>query len=226
MNGLAPVLQALDVRVYYNEGILFPRRKNVAGPFTCSIDRDEIVGLAGPSGSGKTSLGKALLGLLPTWEGRIRWNGTDIRENSIRALRSRYGWIGQEPMLAFDPRLRIVDTLRETLKVNGLGGDASKRIRRMCDEMNLDRDLVLRRPFELSPGQVQRCSLIRVFLLEPLFVLLDEPTSSLDPINQAWVFERIFDWRREHGLAILLISHSRALLSRLCGRVVSPENGE
>ncbi len=223
MNG-RPLLEAAGLRVYYREGIIFPKRKYAVGPFGCSVERNEIVGLAGSSGSGKTSIGKALLGLIPTWEGSIRWNGADMRPGD-RAPRggggSRPGWIGQEPMLAFDPRLTIMDTLLETLRVNGLEEGAPERIGRMCAEMNVEKGLLARRSFELSPGQVQRCSLVRAFMLEPEFVLLDEPTSSLDPVNQALIFERIFAWRREHGLALLLISHSRELLERVCGRVIT-----
>lgn len=224
MKGMPPVIEAAGLRVYYNEGILFPKRKYVAGPFDCSIGRDEVVGLSGPSGSGKTSLGKALLGLIPTWEGTVCWNGIAIRPGAGGPRTKRgnnFGWIGQEPMLAFDPRLTIMDTLLETLRVNGSAGDASKRIEWMCREMNVDHELLLRRSFELSPGQVQRCSLVRTFMLEPGFVVLDEPTSSLDPVNQALIFERLFAWRREHGLAMLLISHSGMLLDRVCARVIS-----
>jgi peptide/nickel transport system ATP-binding protein len=223
MTGALPIVEARDVRVYHNAGLFVPRRKYVTPSVSFSICANEVVGLSGPSGCGKTSLGKALLGLLPTWEGDVLWRGRSIRRGAPAGLRSRYGWIGQEPTLAFNPKRTILETLLETLRVNDLEKGGLDRIFGMCDRLNLDRDLVYRRPFEISPGQIQRGSLIRVFMLDPVFVVLDEPTSSLDPINQALIFERIFSWRREHAQALLLISHSNTLLSRFCSRGISLE---
>jgi ABC-type dipeptide/oligopeptide/nickel transport system ATPase subunit len=219
----SPVIEARDLRVYYDEGYLFARRRWAGGPVSFHVHENELVGLAGPSGSGKTSVGKALLNLIPTWEGDVYWNGRNIRRIPLRRLRRQFGWIGQEPTLAFNPRRRIVDVLRETLRVNGIGGSPDERITEMCDSMNLDPVLIWRYPFELSAGQIQRFALMRVFLLEPGFVLLDEPTSSLDPLNQKQILQQILAWRQRHGLAALVISHSHTLLARLCDRVVTLE---
>lgn len=226
MSGSLPVLEARNVRVFYNHGFLSPRRNYITPPVSCSILANEIVGLSGPSGCGKTSLGKALLGLSPAWEGDIFWRGNNIRRMSLRRLRPFYGWIGQEPTMAFNPQRKILDALLETLKVNGRSDGGRQRIFKMCDQLNLERELMFRHPFEMSPGQIQRCSLIRVFMLEPRFVLLDEPTSSLDPVNQTQLYEYIFSWRRVHGLAILLISHSNDFLSRICQKIISLEEDE
>jgi ABC-type dipeptide/oligopeptide/nickel transport system ATPase subunit len=219
----SPIVDARDLRVYYDEGSIVSRRRWAAGPVSFHVHHDEFVGLAGPSGSGKTSVGKALLNLIPSWEGDVYWDGQNTRRIPLRGLRRRFGWVGQEPTLAFNPRKRIADTLHETLAVNGVGGDREERMSGMCRSMNLDPALVTRYPFELSAGQIQRFALVRVFLLEPRFVLLDEPTSSLDPINQAQILQQILAWRRQHGLAALVISHSRKLLARLCDRVLTLE---
>lgn len=73
------VVEAHDLRVYHPAGSVFARRRWVAGPITLAVHRNEFVGLAGPSGSGKTSIGKAILNLLPTWEGDVFWNGRHVR---------------------------------------------------------------------------------------------------------------------------------------------------
>jgi ABC-type dipeptide/oligopeptide/nickel transport system ATPase subunit len=220
-----PVIELRDVRVYYHEGTLLPRRRWAAGPVSFHVHENEFVGLAGPSGCGKTSLGKAVLNLIPTWEGDIYWKGQNTRRVPLRGLRKQFGWISQEPTLAFNPRRRIVDTLHETLAVNGIGGNPHERISGTCQVMNIEPQLALRYPFELSAGQVQRFALIRVLLLEPQFVLLDEPTSSLDPINQAQILQQILAWRERHGLAALVIAHSHRLLARLCDRVLTLGGG-
>jgi ABC-type dipeptide/oligopeptide/nickel transport system ATPase subunit len=212
------VVEARDLRVYHPTGRVFAARRWVAGPISLAVQRNEFVGLAGPSGSGKTSIGKALLNLIPTWEGDVFWNGLHVRRTTLRPLRASFGWISQEPTLAFNPRRRICQTLAETLEVNGRNDTGT--IRPLCDWMNLETSLLDRYPFELSAGQIQRLSLLRVFMLKPEFVVLDEPTSSLDPINQMQILDRILEWRRRHGLSALFVAHSRRLLAKVADRVV------
>ncbi|MCU0241152.1 MAG: ATP-binding cassette domain-containing protein [Vicinamibacteria bacterium] len=219
----SPIVEARDLRVFYDTGSLYARRHWAVGPISFHVHDNEFVGLAGPNGSGKTSIGKALLNLIPTWDGDVYWTGRNIRRISIGGLRRQFGWIGQEPTLAFNPRRRIIDILRETLAVNRVGGDPQERIVGMCADMNLDPALLHRYPFELSAGQIQRFALIRVFMIEPRFVLLDEPTSSLDPLNQAQILRKMLAWRQQHGLAALIISHSHRLLAQLCDRVLTLE---
>ena len=217
--GGAALVEARDLRVYYPAGTVLGRRRWVAGPISLTVRENEFVGLAGPSGSGKTSIGKALLNLIPTWEGNVFWLGQDVRRMALRRLRPQFGWISQEPPLAFNPRLRIAEVLHETLAVNGTKGDGN--IAALCESMNLDPSLLARYPFELSAGQIQRLALVRVFLLDPKFIVLDEPTSSPDPINQLQILEHVLEWRRRHGLAALFIAHSRRLLARVADRVIT-----
>jgi len=220
----SPVIELRDVRVYYDGGSVLRRRRWVAGPISFHVHENEFVGLAGPSGSGKTSLAKAVLNLIPTWEGDIYWRGKNIRRTPLRPLRKQFGWLGQEPTLAFNPRRRIIETLYETLTVNSSGECYRRLISRTCDLMNLDPALAQRYPFELSAGQVQRFALVRVLMLEPRFLLLDEPTSSLDPMNQAQILEQILAWRQHHGLAALIIAHSQRLLTHMCDRILTLDN--
>jgi ABC-type dipeptide/oligopeptide/nickel transport system ATPase subunit len=219
----APVVEARGLRVYYEEGSVLRRRRWVAGPISFHVHPDEFVGLAGPSGSGKTSIGKATLNLIPTWEGEVYWLGQKVRQAAAGGLRSRFGWISQEPALAFNPRRRILDTLTETLAVGRSPKCYRRQINHVCELMNLDPALAGRYPFELSAGQVQRFALVRVLMLEPRFVVLDEPTASLDPVNQEQILTQVLEWRRRYGLAALLIAHSRRLLDRMCGRILTLE---
>jgi len=215
-----PVLDVRELVIYYRMGVTGSRLRRVAGPLSFQVRAGEFVGLAGPSGCGKSSVGKAVLNLIPNWTGTVCWCGRNIRRSDLRPWRKHFGWIGQEPTLLFNPRRRIGQVLQETLRVHGASGDASSRIAGMCETMNLEPSLVHRYPFELSAGQIQRFALIRTFLLNPKFVVLDEPTSSLDPITQLQIFEFIEQWRTSRQLAALLISHSRVLLERVCASVV------
>ena len=223
MSEHSPLIEARDLRIFYRHGSVFSHPRWVAGPISFHVHAGEFVGLAGPSGTGKSSIGKALLDLMPTWEGDVYWKGRNVRTTSIRKARPRFGWISQEPMLAFNPRRRIIDILRETLAVNKMAENANEKIAQMCTSMNLQQDMASRFPFELSAGQLQRFSLIRTFMLNPEFVVLDEPTSSLDPINQAQILDLIQAWRHDHGLAALIIAHSHRLLTKVCDHSLSME---
>ncbi len=221
MSEHSALIEARNLRVFYRQGSIFSNPRWVAGPISFHVHAGEFVGLAGSSGCGKTSIGKALLNLMRTWEGDVYWKGCNVRRAALRELRPRFGWISQEPMLAFNPRRRIIETLRETLSVNHMMGNAQYKIAQMCEMMNLQQGMALRFPFELSAGQIQRFSLIRTLMLDPEFVLLDEPTSSLDPINQAQILDLIGNWRRNHGLAALIIAHSHRILEKMCDRLLS-----
>lgn len=215
-----PVIEARNLSVYYLSGAIISRRRYSIRNLTFHVHENETVGLAGPSGCGKTSVGKAILGLLPTWEGDIYWSGKNIRNGISHTERRRFGWIGQESALSFNPSRKIIATLRETLRVNDITDTGDMLIRGMCERMNLDYRILSRYPFELSGGQVQRCALMRAFLTGPRFLVLDEPTSSLDPINQMEILQLIMSWRKESSMSLLIISHSQSLLSRYCDRII------
>ena len=216
----APALSVRDLRVYYHVPGVIPRRHWVAGPVSFAIAPGECLGLAGPSGCGKTSVGKAVLNLLPTWHGDVHVHGEDIRHMPRRQLRGATGWVSQEPMLAFSPRRRVLDTIRETLAVHARAAEGQTTVPALCASLRLPLELLHRYPFELSAGQMQRMVVLRVCMLRPRFVVLDEPTSSLDALNQREILEWLGQWRREHGASALVIAHAHAVLHTLCDRTI------
>jgi peptide/nickel transport system ATP-binding protein len=218
-----PVIEARNLKIYFNSGNLFHIRKYIINDFNIKINSGEIIGLCGESGTGKTTIGKTLLNLHNGWDGKIFWNGNDIKGTDIRFIRHQYNWIGQEPSLTFNPVKKINSVILETLSLHfgSTKAEIEEKVLSMCDKFKIEHFLLDRYPAELSAGQIQRLALIRILLLKPKFIVFDEPTSSLDPINTRIFIENIVEYKSINDLSILFISHSENLLDSICNHIIN-----
>lgn len=198
-----------------------------------TVPRGETLALVGESGSGKTTLARALLRLIEPTGGRVTFDGLEVRSLApvaLRRLRRRMQMIFQDPAAALNPRLRIGDAIREPITVHGLarGAAAEERVNTLLEEVGLDRRLGGSLPSELSGGQCQRVVIARALSVEPEFLALDEPLSSLDASVAAQVLNLLADLQQRHGLTYLFISHELATVRLVahrvavmyCGRIV------
>jgi ABC-type glutathione transport system ATPase component len=218
------VIEARNLSVFHYSGVMFTRRYYAVKNFSLHVHSGEIIGLSGESGCGKSSIGKSILNLIPTWEGDVYWNGTNIRGMDLRTHRRGYGWMSQEPFLIFNPRRKIIDSIAEALRVHHMAMTLDETMALLSPylrDMSLDGNLLSRYPFELSGGQIQRFSLLRILSLNPRFVVLDEPTSSLDPISRKQIVELILHYHSLTAMSILWISHSRKLLDTVANTIHS-----
>jgi peptide/nickel transport system ATP-binding protein len=185
----------------------------------------EVLGLVGESGSGKTTIGRAIAGLTRVSGGSLRvldreMNG--IREREFRPVRSRLGFVFQDPASSFNPLLTIAECVAEPLVIHGRAanaGEARHRVDELLEAVQLPRAYGDRYPHELSGGQRQRASLARALALEPELLIADEPTSALDVSVQARVLELFAELQREFGFAALFISHDLAVVDLLADRI-------
>lgn len=190
------------------------------------IAAGESVGLVGESGSGKSTIAKSIVRLSEPTGGSISYRGRDITHLSageMRPLRSRLQMVFQDPTLSLNPRLTVRQTLSEPLKLHKISqgkADLPTHLNRLMDLVNLDRTLLDRRPSQLSGGQRQRVGIARAIATEPDFIVLDEPTSSLDMSIRISIIELLRDLQREMGLAYLFISHDLSTVRYLCSRVI------
>lgn len=194
------------------------------------VRRGEIMGLVGESGSGKSTIGRALLGLIPSAGGEIRLFGEDLLSlhgKDLKAVRKRIGVIFQDPAASLNPRFPIGDVIREPLEVHKIGGKASRveRVHELLDAVKLPRSVYNRYPHELSGGQRQRVSVARALALSPDLLVADEPTSALDVSVQASVLSMFTELQNEFGFACLFISHDLAVVDSLAHRVVVLQYG-
>jgi oligopeptide/dipeptide ABC transporter ATP-binding protein len=200
-------------RVYAVNGVSF------------SVAPGEAVGLVGESGSGKSTIAKALVRLLEPTAGHIRYRGQDIAhlsERKMRPMRSRLQMVFQDPTLSLNPRLTVRQTLIEPLKIHGIAQkpEWEDRLAYLMDLVNLDRKYLDRRPGQLSGGQRQRVGIARAMATQPEFVVLDEPTSSLDMSIRIQIIELLRRLQWELGMAYLFISHDLSTVRYLCSRVI------
>ncbi|WEX74135.1 ATP-binding cassette domain-containing protein [Sinorhizobium numidicum] len=171
------------------------------------VRKGEILGITGPSGSGKSSLGDLLLGLLKPDRGSVHRTHAESP--------ARYQKIYQDPPSAFPQRITIGAALDDLIRLHKR--DAS-RIGPLMERLRLATDLLGRLPGEVSGGELQRFALLRVLLLDPVFLFADEPTSRLDLITQQETIELLIELAGERNCAILIVSHDAALIDRISHR--------
>jgi len=229
------VIDAEAVRVWFpvKRGVL--RRtvdhiKAVDG-VTLTVREGHTVGVVGESGSGKTTLGLALLRLAGS-RGTIRFKGQDIqgmRSSKLRPLRREMQIVFQDPYGSLSPRMTVKEIIEEGLLVHQLGNTPREREAQIIitlQEVGIDPDSRNRYPHEFSGGQRQRIAIARAMVLKPRFVVLDEPTSSLDMSVQAQIVDLLRDLQRRHCLAYLFISHDLKVVQALSDEVVVMHDGQ
>ncbi|HWO69848.1 MAG TPA: ABC transporter ATP-binding protein [Actinomycetota bacterium] len=195
----------------------------------------EILGLAGESGSGKSMTALSVLGLAGMLgaqvEGSIRLDGRELvnlPEEEWRSIRGRrIAMIFQSPVSSLHPLLRVGTLFERTLRLHGVASkvEARRIAARAIEAVLLPEDLLDRYPHQLSGGQAQRVAIAMALALRSDVLLADEPTSALDATVQAGILELIDRLRREHGMAVLFISHDLAVLAELCDRVAVMREG-
>ena len=172
-----------------------------------TIAKGKTLGLVGESGCGKTTVGRSILRLVEPTGGTVRFSGEDVRGVSgsrLRSLRRRMQIVFQDPYGSLNPRMQVRTILEEGLVIHGLGDSAQRRSRMVTalERTGLTAAAMERYPHEFSGGQRQRIAIARALVLEPEFVVLDEPISALDVSIQAQVVNLLVELRAQLGLKI------------------------
>lgn len=160
---------------------------------------DRTIAVVGESGAGKSTLIAAVLGLVELTSGTITWNGGPVR-NCRPAL------VMQEPRAAFNPALQLRRSVMEPLVVTA-NAQSDQRLDQLCHRLELSKELLDRRPAQISIGQAQRMGILRALIAAPPLVLFDEPLSALDAITQKHTAQLIAELQAELGFAALIVTH-------------------
>ena len=179
------------------------------------INKRDIFGLAGESGSGKTTLGRVIIRLIDPTSGVMFYKGADITNIKIeKDLRRKMQIVFQDPYSSLHPRKKIKDIIGSGLKTHHLVENKNELVEKVEEFLNLvgmGEEHLYRYPHELSGGQRQRVAIARALILNPEFVVLDEPTSSLDVSVQAEVLNLLKRLRKKLNLTYLFITHDLSL---------------
>jgi peptide/nickel transport system ATP-binding protein len=189
------------------------------------IAHRETLGLVGESGCGKSTLGRAVLQLRRPTSGRVLFDGQDLtamQGDTLRLMRQRVQLIFQDPIASLNPRRRIGDIVAEPLVISGVKDPAQRKqlVDEVLSAVGLDPALVVGRlPHEFSGGQCQRICIARALVLNPEFIVCDEPVSALDVSIRAQILNLLEEMKARYGLTLLFIAHDLAVVKAVSDRV-------
>lgn len=176
--------------------------------------------LVGSSGSGKSTLVRILLALAKPSAGTVALGDRDVKPGPVRSLRwyrQSVQYIPQNPAGSLDPRMTVSRLLNEPLRQLRVEGNHKSLVSEALERVEVPAGLMERRPGELSGGQNQRVAIARALVVQPAYLLADEPVSGLDlPLRDA-VLSLLNGLVREEGLGLLLVTHDLGTAARMCG---------
>jgi peptide/nickel transport system ATP-binding protein len=219
------VLELRDLSVTYRtEGGDVPAVRGV----NLTIAAGDTVGLAGESGCGKSTIAGAVLRLLPAGtrvDGQVLLDGEDVYEmkpGRLRAVRwTSAAIVFQGALHSLNPVHRVGAQIAEAIRVHGSvdGRAAATRVGELLEQVGIPASRASRYPHQLSGGQRQRVLIALALACEPKLLIADEPTTALDVMVQAQVLDLLASLQRDHGLAMLFITHDLSVLTHACRRL-------
>ncbi len=225
-------IKNLSVEYKSQRGILGEKETiHAVNNLSLDIKKGEILAVAGESGCGKSTLAKAIILLEAASNGKIIFDGKNIlqmQKAELKEFRKKAQMVFQNPYASLNPKMKIFDTLKEPLKINTNLTDEEirEKVEEIICKVGLDKDCLNLYPHEFSGGQRQRIAIARALILNPEFILADEPVSALDVSIQAQIINLLKDLKDDYNLTFLFISHDLSVIKYLSDRVAIMYLGE
>lgn len=219
-------IKAVDLDYTYGPGTAF--EQHVLKHVNFEIKDGEFVGLIGHTGSGKSTLIQHLNGLIKADSGDVLYHGISIYSEGykLKELRGKVGLVFQYPEHQLFEADVFTDVCFGPKNLGCPEEEVKKRARHALSLVGMDESFYGRSPFELSGGQKRRVAIAGVLAMRPEMMILDEPTAGLDPRGRDEILNQIERLNRQHGLTILLVSHSMEDVARYVDRIMVMNHGE
>lgn len=227
-----PLLTVRNLHKNFPIGNSFLSRKKVELKAVTDVNFEifpgETLGLVGESGCGKTTIGRTIVRLYKPTSGQILFrSGTEevdlakVSSGRLKAMRREMQIIYQDPHSSLNPRMTVGELVGEPLSVHNIGTKAERkdRVCALLEAVGLTPNHMKRYPHEFSGGQRQRVAIARALILQPKFVVADEPVSALDVSIQAQVLNLLEDLQKKLNLTYLFIAHNLAVVKHISTRI-------
>ena len=220
---MTALVETLELSKYFDIGR--KQRVHAVDNISLTIAEKEIVGLVGESGSGKSTFGKTVIGLHAKTSGEVKFRGEILpqayRPADFQRLASKMQMIFQDPYSSLNPRMTIGEIIAEGLRLHSTlkGTQVKSRVEEWLVRVGLHAGHMSRYPHEFSGGQRQRIGIARALILEPEFVVCDEPISALDVSVQAQVINLLSELKETLGLTLLFIAHDLSMVRYVSDRM-------
>jgi peptide/nickel transport system ATP-binding protein len=228
------LLEIKDLHIHY---VLEEETVYAVNGLNFSLEKGESIGIVGETGAGKTTTALAIMGLIPNPPGRIirgsiMFEGQDVTKMSEAQLRNLRGnkisMVFQDPMTALNPVLSVGDQIEEVILLHNDVSrvEAREKAIEMLEMVGIPCERHLDYPHQFSGGMRQRVVIAMALACNPNLLIADEPTTALDVTIQAQVLELMQRLRKEHGTAMIMITHDLGIVAKICDKVAIVYAGE
>ena len=213
-----PLIETVELKKYFKtgRGLL-----HAVDDVNFKIYKGETLGVVGESGCGKSTLGRTMIRLIEATSGQVLYNGQDILKydkKQMTSLRKDLQIIFQDPYASLNPRMSVSQLISEPIKVTHTLKDKKEiddKVLQMMDTVGLAKRFVNSYPHELDGGRRQRIGIARALVVDPKFIVCDEPVSALDVSIQAQILNLLMDLQDEFGLTYMFITHNLSVVKHI-----------